>query len=34
MQAWGDRVIDAADDAVVEAAAEGAADVQSNAHQF
>ena len=31
MQAWGDRVIDAADDAVAEAAAEGAADVESNA---
>ena len=31
MQAWGDRVIAAADDAIVEAAAEGAASVESNA---
>ena len=31
MEAWGDRVIDAADDAIVEAAAEGAGDVASNA---
>ena len=31
MQAWGDRVIAAADDAIVEAAAEGADLVQANA---
>ena len=31
METWGDRVIAAADDAIVEAAAEGAADVESNA---
>ena len=31
LQTWGDRVIAAADDAIVEAAAEGAADVQSSA---
>ena len=31
MQTWGDRVIDAADAAIVEAAAEGADLVQANA---
>ena len=31
LETWGDRVVAAADDAVVEAAAEGAADVESNA---